>query len=394
MKSLLLHLSSYLILATVTCSSSAVRADLPGELLNFIPAVPNAVAVVDAAQLFQCPLAQRESWTTTFADAYGSSALLMPPDTTGMVLAADLDLQLLQPRWEVAILDVTVQRTAQAIAAKLGGVVDTIADRPAVETPSGVYVVELTPQRFGVFSPANRQAVARWIRQPNDATRLSPYLAQVTQRTQTANAAIGVAIDLSNVISERTARGELAASAVIREHSISADQTARTFAGLQGVTLLITVGERLEGTLSIDFNQDVSFLAPVAGPLVLEQFKRLGASMEQWKGWQATASGTALTMTGELTASDLRQVFGLFRLSQTQPVHVASEPPKQPEPASSSSFNAGANLTRRYFESVANSVTELQKSMAGASPYQFALWVDTCADELKCYQREWSIPRS
>ena len=231
----------------------------------------------------------------------------MPPDTTGMVLAADLDLQLLKPRWEVAILDVTAQRTAQAIAAKLGGVVDTIADRPAVETPSGVYVVELTPQRFGVFSPANRQAVARWIRQPNDATRLSPYLAQVTQRTQTANAAIGVAIDLSNVISERTARGELAASAVIREHGISVDQTARAFAGLQGVTLLIIVGERLEGTLSIDFNQDVSFLAPAAGPLVLEHFKRLGASMEQWKGWRATASGTALTMSGELTLSDLPQ---------------------------------------------------------------------------------------
>ena len=222
------------------------------------------------------------------------------------------------------------------------------------------------PSHDGSANPATPQAC-------------SPYLAQITQRTQAANAAIGVAIDLSNVISERTGSGELAASAVIREHGVSVDQTARAFAGLQGVTLLITVGERLEGTLTIDFNQDISFLAPAAGPLVLEHFQRLGASMEQWKGWQATASGTALTMAGELTASDLRKVFGLFRLSQTQPVQVASEPPKQPTPPGSSPFNATADLTRRYFESIVRSVTELQGSMTGASPYQFALWVDTCA---------------
>ncbi len=383
MKSLLLNSRTLLVMTIVACFSTPARADMPSELLKLIPAAPNAVAVIDAAQLFESPVAKRESWATTFADAYGSAALLIPPDTTGMVLAADLDLQLVQPRWEVAILDVTAERTGQSIAAKLGGVVDTIADRPAVETPSGAYVVELSPRRFGVFTPANRQAVARWIRQPNNTTSLSPYLAQITQRTKAANAAIGVAIDLTNVVSERTARGELAASAVMRAQDISVDKTAKAFAGLQGVTLLITVGERLEGTLSIDFDQDVSFLAPVAGPLVLEHFQRLGASMEQWKGWRATASGPTLTMSGELAASDLPKVLGLFRLSKTQPVQVASEPPKQPEPSSSSGFSAGADLTRRYFESVANSVAELQKSMTNASPYQFALWVDTCAGRIE-----------
>jgi hypothetical protein len=383
MKSLLLNSRALLVMTIVACSSTLSRGDMPSELLNLLPAAPNAVAVIDAEQLLQSPVAKRESWAATFADAYGSAALSMPPDTVGMVLAADLDLHLVQPRWEVAILNVTAERTAKAIADKLGGVVDTIADRPAVETPSGVYVVELAPQRFGVFAPANRQAVARWIRQPANASSLSPYLAQIAQRTKAAQAAMGVSIDLTNIISERTARGELAASVVMRAHDVSVDKTAKALAGLQGVTLVITAGERLEGTLSIDFDQDVSFLAPVAGPLVLEHFQRLGASMEQWKGWRATASGTSLTMSGELAASDLPKVFGLFRLSKTQPVQVASEPPKPAEPANSSGFNAGADLTRRYFESVANSVAELQKSMSGASPYQFALWVDTCAGRIE-----------
>ena len=78
MKSLLLHLSSCLVMAMVTCTSLAVRADMPSELLNYIPAVPNAVAVVDAAQLFQSPLAQarivgryvcRRVWVVGVVDA-------------------------------------------------------------------------------------------------------------------------------------------------------------------------------------------------------------------------------------------------------------------------------------------------------------------------------------
>lgn len=383
MQALLHSKRTLFVMAIIMCVVEAASADVPSELLNLLPAAPNAVAVIDAEQLLQSQVAQRESWAAAFADVYGSAALSMPPDTVAMVLAADLDLQLIQPRWEVAVLNVTAERTAKAIADKLGGVVDAIADRPAVETPSGVYVVELAPHRFGVFAPANRQAVARWIRQPANASSLSPYLAQLAQRTKAAKAAIGVSIDLANIVSERTARGELAASTVMRTHDISVDKTAKAIAGLQGVTLVITAGERLEGTLSMDFDQDVSFLAPIAGPLVLEHFQRLGASMEQWKSWQAAVSGSSLTMTGELTASDLPKVFGLFRLSKSQPVQVASEPPKSAEPASSSGFNAATDLTRRYFESVANSVTELQKSMTGASPYQFALWVDTCAGRIE-----------
>lgn len=383
MKSVLPTLHTLFVMAMVTCVVEAARAEVPSDLINLLPAGSNAVAVIDAEQLLQSPVAKRESWAAAFADAYGSAALSMPPDTVGMVLAADLDLHLVQPRWEVAILDVAAERTAKSIAAKLGGVVDTIADRPAVEAPSGIYVVELASQRFGIFAPANRQAVARWIRQPHDTTSLSPYLAQIAQRTKAAQAAIGVSIDLTNIISERTARGELAASVVMRAHDVSVDKSAKAFAGLQGVTLVITAGERLEGQLSVDFDQDVSFLAPIAGPLVLEQFKRLGASMDQWKGWQATASGSSLTLTGELTMSDLPKVFGLFRLSKSQPVQVASEPPQPAGPASNSGFNAAADLTRRYFETVANSVAELQKSMTGASPYQFALWVDTCAGRIE-----------
>ena len=259
--------------------AGVVRAEVPAELLDHVPAGANALAVVDATQLFGSPLAQRESWAAAYADAYGSTPLLMPPDTTSMVLAADLDFEFLKPRWEVAVLDVTEQRTAESIAAKTGGVVDLIAGRPAVETPFGAYVVQMSPHRFGVFAPASRQAVARWVQQPSvsPTVSMSPYLRRMTQRVQQAQASIGLAIDLGHTVSVRTARGELALSDALREHNISADRAAEALAGVQGLTLLVTVRDRLEGSLTIDFSEDISFLGPAAGPLVMEQFRRFGA---------------------------------------------------------------------------------------------------------------------
>ena len=118
---------------------------------------------------------------------------------------------------------------------------------------------------------------------------------------------------------------------------------------MQGLTLLVTVRDRLEGSLTIDFSEDISFLGPAAGPLVMEQFRRLGASMDQWKDWQATARGPVLTMTGQLTAKELRNVFSLFRLSRSQPVNLAAEPTDKPEPPRAEGSKANVDLTAPLF---------------------------------------------
>jgi hypothetical protein len=67
-------------------------------------------------------------------------------------------------------------------------------------------------------------------------------------------------------------------------------------------------------------------------------------------------------------------------LSRSQPVTLADDTrPEQPEPPRARGWTAQEELTRRYFQSVVKDVTQLQQSMAGASPYQFTLWLDNCA---------------
>jgi len=374
----------YLTLVILAGLASLARADVPAQLLRNVPAGANALAVIDVGQLFSSPLAQRESWAAAYADAYGAAPLLVPSDTTSMVLAADLDFEFLKPRWEVVVLDVAQARTAESIAARTRGVVDLIAGQPAVETPLGAYIVQLAPRRLGVLAPATRQAVARWVEQPTSSAQvsLSPYLLRMTQQVQQAKATIGLAVDLANVVSLRTVRGELSSSEALSAHNISADRAAQALASVQGLTLLVTAGDQLRGTLTIDFGDDISFLGPAASALVLEEFRRLGASMDQWKGWKTAASGKALTMTGQLAAGDLRQVFSLFRLSRSQPVDPLADQPQQAKPARGEGFNAMAKLSQRYLQSATSHITQLERSMQGASPYQFALWLDNCASSI------------
>ena len=75
-------------------------------------------------------------------------------------------------------------------------------------------------------------------------------------------------------------------------------------------------------------------------------------------------------------------MFSLFRLSRSQPVNLATEQADKPEPSPAEGSKANVDLTRSYFESIVSYVTELQQSMAGASPYQFALWLNNGASRI------------
>ena len=148
---------------------------------------------MDAAQLLGSPLARREDWATAYADAYGATPLLMPPDTTHLVLAADLNFEFFEPHWEVVVLEVSQPRTAESLAAQTGGTVDVIAGKPAVATPFDAYLVQIAPLQYGIYGRPSGSRCARWVRQPGEsrATSLSPYLQQLVPRVQTGQAAPG-----------------------------------------------------------------------------------------------------------------------------------------------------------------------------------------------------------
>ena len=123
----------------------------------------------------------------------------------------------------------------------------------------------------GFGEPANRQDVARWMKriETKSLSGLSPYL-QVAKQFAQQNAHLIVAIDLEDVLGVEEVKARLAAFESLEGKGIDLDKASQALASIRGVTLGLTVTDRRNGALRVDFNEDISVIRDVAKPLLLE----------------------------------------------------------------------------------------------------------------------------
>src|SRR5437762_3348469 len=91
--------------------------------------------------------------------------------------------------------------------------------------------------------------------------------------------------------------------------SVKAEDVADLVPSIHGVTLEVTIGERAEGVLTVDFGADPSALAGALKPALLEVLSRHGAYINEFEDWKDAVEGSVFSMSGTLGAS------GLLRLS-------------------------------------------------------------------------------
>ena len=74
------------------------------DLIRRVPNNANAVALVNAERIFASALAKREGWETDRDKRYMAGHSSVPPHATHMVLASQLDLEFMQPIWEMGLV--------------------------------------------------------------------------------------------------------------------------------------------------------------------------------------------------------------------------------------------------------------------------------------------------
>src|SRR5262249_296142 len=143
-----------------------------------VPSTANAVALLDAKRLFESPLATREHWKDKYDQAFAAGLVSVPPTAQRMILAAEIDYEFMKPRWELAIAELSEARSTAQIAGLTKGTLDPIGDVATVALRDDSYLADLGQNRLGAMAPANRQAVARWLReiQSRSNSALSRYL--------------------------------------------------------------------------------------------------------------------------------------------------------------------------------------------------------------------------
>jgi hypothetical protein len=344
------------------------------ELAAKIPATANAIVLLDGEKLLASPLAVREGWKQRYEHSFAAGLASIPPDTQRMVLAAQLDYEYMKPAWEVAVADLARPRALADIARAAKGTLDSINNAPAVALRDNAYLVTLGPQSLGVMAPANRQAVARWLREATgrSASALSPYLNASLVAAQ--ESAIVMAFDLQDAVPPDIIRAKLASSSALAGANIDLDAAARALAGIRGLALEVAVTDAAHGRLRVHFSGDASVLAPLAKPLLLEILADLGASIDDIASWQVEAEPQRVTFHGPLSAAGQKRVFSL--IDQPTSSLIAADAAAPPQ----ATAQQKAAPSQQYFKALASILDDIRDQSKDAKTFgQSALWIDNWA---------------
>ncbi|MDG2384716.1 MAG: hypothetical protein P8N76_23815 [Pirellulaceae bacterium] len=369
---LCLRLSSVALLVGLCATTANAQFS---DLIRRVPPGANAVVAVNLQKALASPLASKENWKQDRQKAFEAGMIAMPPSADQLLLAAQMDLQFMQPMWEVTLLNVNRKASMPEIATRWGGTIDNFNGRSAVMLPHDAYIVGFGESMVGSMSPGNRQTVGRWLRQidSNQGGRLSPYLNKAVNYANKGGTPIIMALDLQDVISPEVVKTRVKQSDFFKQATIDLDKLAKTLASAQGVTLGITIKDRVFGKLKVDFGEDASVLNGIFKPLVLDVLATHSASINEFSDWKPVVKGKTASIEGYLDRSGMRRLLSFI----DSPAALGT--PQGPISSGQDTEALKISSSQQYFKSITTLLDDLQqdtKSGQAKTMGQVGAWLD------------------
>ena len=279
----------------------------------------------------------------------------LPGNVVRVRIAAELDLESFQPDWEIGYAAVEKTSTAESIAQREGGYVDTLQGRSIVWTPNEMYLVPLADNVVSIVRPADRKFVGQWLKKDRSNV-ISSYLQQVAGRL-TDRQSVSIAVDLEDVLSMGVLNEKLAQSKSLQGKNI--ESIAKSLSSVQGITISVA-SDALEATVLIDFLSAPTELTPVAKAFFAEVLTARGVQLDEFSQWKmsAVSEGKTLSFTGPIASETLDDLLGMFTVHRaSRGVTTVSKTDSPAAPTSGqTSPSIVAENTRDYFRKVINIV--------------------------------------
>ncbi len=376
---------------TATCLIGTEAQAQVKDLIRHIPETANAVVLVDAKAIFSSPIAKAGNWQADREANFAAGMTSIPPLADSMVIAADLDTDLMRAKWEVAVAKMgaknisDVNRKIGDYAKLLGGSVDQVGSVPAVRLVDDTFLLEFADGVLGAMAPGSRQAVGFWITRPNRG--LSPYLTEALGDIDT-KAHVVMALDLNHAFSADDLQRGMAKFESIKKSQVNPADLAKLMATIKGVQLEISFQDQVYGLLAFDFAEDAAIVSPIAKPLMLDLIGAYGVSIDEVDNWQAQVKGSRVSLLGTFTKSGLLRVSSLIHLPSAALHRIASGSPPPGEAAATgqpadSGKQSEVDLTKKYFASVTMLEQNLrQKKHSMQTLGQLAQWFDSYSGKI------------
>jgi hypothetical protein len=382
-------------LPSITIALSLLLVPLPrlvgaefAELARQVPSSANAIAFVNVEKLMESPVAKSQGWAAKRDLAYGSGLTILPPEGKYAVLANHIDLGVWVPLWEAAILTLDHEPSMSRVAGTVGGTVDSIAGHDAVAVPGDAYVIKTGDRTAALMAPANRQVVARWMREieSRKAHQLSPYLAEAFRFADELGTPLILALDLEDALPQSELKGLLEqpdAKKFLEEQKLDPGNVLAMLVGLRGITLGVTFGEKPFGKVKVDFRSDVPMTADQAKRALLHALAIRGAMIDEFNDWKPAVNGPQMTLEGYLTESGMRRLSSLFdrppALKSNESAPAATQQQQQQNTGSV------AQTSQHYFHQIGELLDDLSKERKRNPGYniaQIGVWMDKYAKKI------------
>jgi hypothetical protein len=291
---------------TMILGLASATADFP-EMVRRVPRDVNVIVYMDVERMLASPLAAKEDWKGTRAADFSTRPMSVPPSVTKLVRAASINLDVDETAWQIAVMEAKSIPSLDTIAKNEKGYVDAVAGVKAVWSPRGAYAYKPSDKTVGLVFPANRQFLARWIKeQPG---QFSSYLLDASTALTATGPQLVVALDLEHLVQPQIVRERAKQMQSLRNARVNMDDLVKTISAIKGLKFSVTVKDKATGKITVDFDSDASDLRDVGKPLLLEVLEHRGLALEDLDSWKAAVSRKSFTLEGDLSKS------GLMRLS-------------------------------------------------------------------------------
>lgn len=364
----------WLPLFALLLATASAQAGPYDTLLKVVPSTANTLVLIDTEGIYKSAAAQKLGWAKMFADRFRAGATTIPPESKRIVIAPNTNARTFTREWQVALAAMPQVPNVGAVANREGGTVDTIGDRAAALSPREVYFTTLSEQESATWYPANRQLLAHWLRgvKAGRAYELSPYFQQVV-KDQGEKAHLTMALDLTDAFDFASVLAWLEdARALAGRGDKKPDGVAKMIAQMHGLTLAVTVTDKLEATLRADFAVDADIHKTVLKNLLLEALEDEGLGMSELAAWETTFEGKAMILKGSFEPTMLGRLLALFEFPQESDGSTAPTAGDKPN----------GEASKKYLQAVLACLDEVRALKDKKDYEKTAAWHETYARKI------------
>jgi hypothetical protein len=362
------------------------------ELLRRVPDSANTLILIDVEQMLMSPIAMREKWREKINASEGPP-LHFPVNSKRCLLASKLDFTTdFQSQWDIAMIETIEGVSLPMLSRSEGGYLETVENQEVAYSPRNAFIVAFRPTILGVFFPANRQDLARWVRttQRHEASQVSKYLQDAVKLVHGKDQMV-IAFDMGDVLTTRMVRDRLHQAESLAGKNLDLDEVTKVLLTIQGVTLTVTAADRLEGRVRIDFAGSPTPIKNIARALIFEVLEKNGMMLDEMRDWRILPGARDITLTGRLSTQGLRTLTDLIPVPTDTidlkgavakpgqaPPATAEAAPSAPSTASSTRPSSSENpdptavASLKYFQRVTLRLGDLRRELKNSQKAKIA----------------------